>query len=184
MNCYVVVMDIEIALLFPICLSVLVLWAMASDVYCYRIPNIVNLSIILLFPIALLVTNSPLNWQNALIAFAIVFSIGFILFVANIMGGGDVKMLAALALWLEYGQSLLDFFLIMSIIGGIFTIFLIFSRKYSPFIALKLNRDATKIPQIFSHGEPVPYGIAIGIGFLWLLWTGELAIYKTIYPHG
>jgi prepilin peptidase CpaA len=169
-------MNIEPSLFFPTALTMLVLWAMANDAYSYRIPNVVNLSIILLFPIALLATNAPINWQNALLAFAIVFAIGFGLFVANIMGGGDVKMLAAIALWLEYGKTLWDFFLIMAILGGILTIFLISTRKYAPFIALKMKRDAGKIPQIFSHDQPVPYGLAIGIAFLWLLWTGNLAI--------
>ncbi len=177
-DCYVSAMNTEIALLFPVALSILTLWAMATDAYAYRIPNMVNLAIILLFPIALFATDAPLNWQNALLGFALVFAVGFVLFVANIMGGGDVKMLAAISLWLEYGRILLDFFLLMSILGGILTLFLLSSRKYAPFIALKMRKN--HIPKLFTHGEPVPYGIAIGIAFLWLLWAGKLAIYVNI----
>ncbi len=171
-------MNSEIAILFPVLLTILNVWAVANDAYCYRIPNMVNLSIILLYPLALMISDAPLNWQNALLAFSIVFGIGFMLFVANIMGGGDVKMLASLALWVEYGKVLLDFCLIMSILGGVLTLVLLIARKYAPYVALKTSRRT--IPQLFSHGEPVPYGIAIGAAFLWLLWAGKL----TIYQHG
>lgn len=164
-------------LLFPIALTILVLWAIANDIYCYRIPNIVNLAIIILFSIALFASNAPLSWQNALISFAVIFAVGFAFFIANIMGGGDVKMLAALSLWVEFNSSLLEFILIISVLGGLLTIGLILSRKYIPYLLVKINRTDVDIPILFSHGQPVPYGIAIGIAFLWLLWIGKLPIY-------
>lgn len=166
-------------LAIAVVLTVLTLWAIANDAYSYRIPNIVNLGLILLYPVALFATNAPLDWQAGLLAFAIIFAIGFGLFIANIMGGGDVKMLAALALWLEYGSSLWHFLLIMALLGGILTLLLITARKYAPFIVLKLRK--TSIPRLFSHNEPVPYGIAIGIAFLWMLWQGQLSLMPSFF---
>jgi prepilin peptidase CpaA len=163
-----------------VALTVLTLWAIANDAYSYRIPNMVNAGLILLYPVALFATNAPLDWQDGLLAFAIIFAVGFALFIANIMGGGDVKMLAALALWLEYGVNLWHFLMIMALLGGILTLILLAIRKYMPFFLITSGKPNATIPRLFSHGEPVPYGIAIGITFLWMLWAGDLSLMPAI----
>ena len=62
------------------------------------------------------------------------------------MGGGDVKMIGALALWLP-GQALLFMLIVMSLIGGVLTMIMMFDHW------------RTKSP------DPVetPYGVAIAM---------------------
>jgi prepilin peptidase CpaA len=68
------------------------------------------------------------------------------------MGGGDVKLGAALALWFP-PEATLFLIVIMSLAGGVLTIIVMIEHK------IKKNQ-----------GRPeVPYGVAIAFGGLWLL---------------
>jgi prepilin peptidase CpaA len=70
----------------------------------------------------------------------------------GMMGGGDVKLAAALALWFPPGATLF-LIVIMSLAGGVLTIIVMIEHK------IKKN-----------EGRPeVPYGVAIAFGGLWLL---------------
>ncbi len=70
-------------------------------------------------------------------------------FFAGMMGGGDVKLAAALALWFSPGATI-KFLLIMSIAGGVLTLLL---------VAIHRLRARTGRVQI-------PYGVAIAVGGL------------------
>jgi prepilin peptidase CpaA len=80
-----------------------------------------------------------------LLFFAAVFQFGG-------MGGGDVKLLAALALWLPAG-ALLKLLVIMSLAGGVLTIALLIPHRLA-------KNEAN--PEI-------PYGIAISFAGMWLI---------------
>ena len=68
------------------------------------------------------------------------------------MGGGDVKLAAALALWFAPGDTL-RLIVLMSLAGGVLTL-----------VVLGVHR-ARKL-----EGRPeIPYGVAIAFGGLWLL---------------
>lgn len=82
---------------------------------------------------------------------ALVFAFFALMFAFGWMGGGDVKLLAALALWLPW-QALLLMLIIMSFAGGALTIFMIAWSK--------LRKAAD--PEI-------PYGVAIAFAGLWLI---------------
>jgi prepilin peptidase CpaA len=82
---------------------------------------------------------------GVLAIFALAFRFGF-------MGGGDVKMLAALALWLPLG-SLVQLLAIMSLAGGVVT------------LAVAIPHRIAK-----TAGKPeIPYGIAISFAGFWLI---------------
>lgn len=81
----------------------------------------------------------------------IVFAVFAAMFAFGWMGGGDVKLLAALALWLPW-QALVLMLVIMSFAGGALTLFMVAHSK--------LRR--TENPEI-------PYGVAIAFGGLWLI---------------
>ncbi len=113
------------------------------------------------------------NWKNAAIALLAVpwwFAMGlspwpdmaiqlgialgiFALFAAafqlGMMGGGDVKMIAALALWFPFNQ-LVSLLIIMSLAGGAITLVMLID---------KWVRRRSEQPE-------VPYGIAIAIAAL------------------
>src|SRR5262245_10398203 len=72
--------------------------------------------------------NGPAGqlWQNLLL-FALVLGIGTLLFVRGWMGGGDVKLLAACALWfnLDQGWKML---VAVAIAGGLETLLVMLLR--------------------------------------------------------
>jgi prepilin peptidase CpaA len=73
-------------------------------------------------------------------------------FALGMMGGGDVKMIGAVALWLP-PLAVLKLLIIMSIAGGVLTLAMLISSR--------LARSSTQ-PEI-------PYGIAIAFAGLWLV---------------
>lgn len=83
---------------------------------------------------------------------AIVFGLFTLAFAYGAMGGGDVKMVGALALWLP-PLAVLKLLTIMSLAGGLLT------------LAMLIRHKASKSPDILE----IPYGIAIAFGGFWLL---------------
>lgn len=82
---------------------------------------------------------------------ALVFAIFAAMFAFGWMGGGDVKLLAALALWLPW-QAVLLMLVIMSFAGGALTLGMV--------VWTKLRR---------SPNPEIPYGVAIAFSGLWLI---------------
>lgn len=81
-----------------------------------------------------------------------VFALFALLFQFGFMGGGDVKMIGAVSLWLPIG-AILGLLIIMSIAGGILTLAMLVRRR----LAKSKERIA------------VPYGVAIAFGGLWVI---------------
>lgn len=135
-------------------LALLLVVAAAVDVRTFTISNRLNLAVALLAPVYWWSIGLPL-WPDAAIqvaAAAIVFALLAGLFFAGVMGGGDVKLAAALALWFS-PPSIVKFLVIMSIAGGALTL-----------VVLAVHRLRGK------QGRPeVPYGVAIAIGGLAIL---------------
>ena len=71
------------------------------------------------------------------------------MFALGAMGGGDVKLIAALALWLPL-QPLLTLLMVMSIAGGVVTILMMIERR--------LHRKQGQLE--------IPYGVAIAFAGL------------------
>lgn len=118
-------------------------------------------------------TREIANWKNAAIALlapfwwwsigvhlwpdlailvgvaASVFALFWVAFHFGWMGGGDVKMIGALALWFPL-QGLLWMLIVMSLLGGALTLLLLVERA--------VRRKTSEIE--------VPYGVAIAIAAL------------------
>ncbi len=164
-------------------LTLLVMMAMVTDLTKYKIPNKINGSILLLYIVACVISPEGKNvWKDGLLAFAILFTIGNILFRFRVMGGGDVKMISVLALWVGYGLSLLNFVVMFGLIGGLLTLLLLSLRKITPYLMLKLTGGQGNIPRVLSYHEPLPYGVPIGLVFLQMLWTGAIPLLPVISP--
>lgn len=151
-----------VAILMLGALALALLYAAWGDWRRRDIPNWLNGAIAL---------AAPLYWWAAGIAIwptaAIIAGIAILLFAVfagafaiGAMGGGDVKLIGALALWLMPMQ-VLPMLTIMAIAGGAITLaMLIAHRRKGP--------DAAPIE--------VPYGIAIALGGLWAITNGFLTI--------
>jgi prepilin peptidase CpaA len=135
-------------------LTLLVLVAAAIDIRTFTISNRLNLAVALLAPLYWWSISMPL-WPDVALQLGIavgVFALLAVAFYAGMMGGGDVKLAAALALWFS-PVSTLRFLVIMSIAGGVLTL-----------VLLLVHRVRGK------PGRPeIPYGVAIAIGALAIL---------------
>jgi prepilin peptidase CpaA len=70
-----------------------------TDVCERRIPNRLTGGLAALYPVYVLVSPIPVAWPAALGLAVVVFVIGLGLFARELIGGGDVKLIAALSLW-------------------------------------------------------------------------------------
>lgn len=160
-------------LLIPGVLSLLMLMVLAYDVTRYVIPNWLVAVVLALWP-AVLWSAPPgaVDWMMALLVGVGMFAVGFALFATRLMGGGDVKLLAVCGVWTGL-DALASYLLAVAVLGGVLSLVLLFLR---PALAFTLARreNPPSLPRVLTQGEPVPYGVAIGIGFLIVLWMGKL----------
>jgi prepilin peptidase CpaA len=152
-------------------ITLYILFCMAAtlwyDVTRYTIPNWLVGSLLILYPVAIYVSGAPVDWQMAVVAMVVTFAAGYVVFATRVMGGGDVKLIAVLALWVGWAR-LLDYVLLFALIGGVFTLFLIVVRKYAVYLPFP------KLPRVLQPKAPVPYGVAIAGAFLWFMWQGRI----------
>ena len=106
------------------------------DVTRYTIPNWLIGSLLLLYPVAVYLSPAHVDWAMAIVAFFVVFIVGYIIFVLRVMGGGDVKLIAALALWVGWWK-LPEFILLFALLGGAFSIILLIIRKIRLYLPWK-----------------------------------------------
>ncbi len=135
-------------------LATLLVAAAVIDMRTFTISNRLNLAVALLAPVYWAsVALSP--WPGVavqLAAGATVFVLFAGAFYAGMMGGGDVKLAAALALWLP-PLATMQFIVIMSLAGGVLTLALVAWHR------AKRHEGRPKIP----------YGVAIAFGGLAVL---------------
>ncbi len=137
----------------------------------FIIPNWLVGSLLLLYPLAILLSPVTIDWQNDLLGMLIAFAIGYVIFALRLMGGGDVKLIIVLSLWVGL-HKMTDFGFYFVVLGGALSIALLLIRKI---ISLVVNKN-TKLPRIFRKKEPVPYGLAIAGAFLLMIFAGEIAM--------
>jgi prepilin peptidase CpaA len=137
-----------------IALAIALVFAGITDLRSRTIANWLNAAIALAAPLFWWSSGLSL-WPEvaiqlgvALAAFALLAG----LFALKVMGGGDVKLLTALALWIPPYQFL-QLLLIMSVAGGALTIVMVAWHT----IRRRKNRLM------------IPYGVAIAFGGLWVL---------------
>jgi prepilin peptidase CpaA len=140
-------------------LGLLLVWAGIEDARTREIANWKNAAIALLAPAWWWASGLSL-WPGVafqLVLAAIVFALFLGAFALRQMGGGDVKLIAALALWLPL-QPLMTMLLTMAVLGGVLTL-LMLGDKY-----------LRKCPDLLE----IPYGVAIAI-------AGLLALREPIF---
>ena len=137
-------------------LALLVSAAGIQDVLSRRISNIFPLVIVLLFLIATTLGGwSAEVWQN-FASFLLVFGIGAILFQRGILGGGDVKLWAAVALWFKLSQLPL-LVLSITLAGGVLALLSLSTRRFR-------KSGGARPAASWKTARSVPYGVAIALG--------------------
>lgn len=136
-------------------LVLLLVSAGVQDARTREIANWKNAAIALLAP-AWWWANGLAPWPDMAIQFgvaAVAFALFAIAYALGQMGGGDVKMIGALALWLPV-QMLAWMLLLMSLLGGALTLAMLAEHR------LRRRGDAP---------IEVPYGVAIALAGLLIL---------------
>nr|WP_294851122.1 prepilin peptidase [uncultured Sphingomonas sp.] len=148
-----------------IALSVLLLVAALEDAVRMRISNFTVMLIAACAVVAIAYHGpSAALWQNLLLA-ALVLTVGTVMFARGWMGGGDIKLLTACALWLDL-QSGWKMLVAVAIAGGLETIVILILRRL-PWAEQWGNKC-----RLFRRRGGIPYGIAIACGMvLMLAWS-------------
>jgi prepilin peptidase CpaA len=161
-------------LFFHAVLTLFLLAVIYFDSTRYIIPNWICAVIVALYPAMLLLSPAApvfdsILWSVGL--FFIVFAIGAGFFVMKWLGGGDVKLLAALALWTGR-EATIELVIYTACLGGLLALLLMLLRPLAG--RLVSVEHAQRIPRLMRYKEPLPYGIAIVLSFLILLWIGKV----------
>jgi prepilin peptidase CpaA len=154
---------ISTALSFLFCLSVI--YGALCDLTRYKIPNTVSYGLALLF-----IPFAALNWNQLPILlhlgiFALVFVLCVIFWQLKWMGGGDVKFMSALSLWMGPDKILFFLILLSGFSALLVTVlrFMIQSNDYY---------QAGNYPAVFktllqkASEKAIPYGLPSGAAAL------------------
>jgi len=142
-------------------LAGILFYAAWGDLRTRTIPNWLNAAIVLAAP-AWWWAGGMAPWPDMAVQLGLalaVFALFTVLFALGMMGGGDVKLIAALALWLPL-TALLTMLFVMAVAGGLVTIVILVAHR------------AARRP-----GPPeVPYGVAIAFAGLWVIANDILTV--------
>jgi len=139
----------------------LVCGAAIIDVVRYQIPDEISIGVLILGIVFGIATPGFAWWSHAA-APVIMFAFGLLAFGRGWLGGGDVKLMTAIAAWAGL-TSLPVVFLATSVAGGGLALIMMFRRRFAGTTAVAATH--------------VPYAVAIAVGTLWWLWAtgGPLA---------
>jgi prepilin peptidase CpaA len=137
-----------------IALAIALVVAAFTDMRHRRIDNWLNLAIALGAPLFWWASGLSL-WPGVALQLGVALAAFVVLagmFALKMMGGGDVKLLTALALWIP-PEMFVQLLVIMALSGGVLT----------------LVMGAWHIARRQKEKLAIPYGVAIAFGGLWVL---------------
>ena len=140
-------------------LAIALLVAAVTDLRSRHIGNWLNAAIALAAPLFWWANGLAL-WPDVALQLGVAlgtFAVLAALFALRMMGGGDVKLLTALALWIE-PMLFVQLLIVMALLGGVLTV------VFGAWHVMRRQRDKLAIP----------YGVAIAIAGLWILGTNYL----------
>lgn len=141
--------------------ATLMITAAVSDLLTYKIPNKLNLAIGLsFFAYALIAQIDPFEIAHRVIWATVVFFVAAQMFNFGWMGGGDVKMIPMVMLWIPH-TLYLELLSVIAIYGGILTIVILVMRAI-PMPVFTVGW--AWLDRIHAQEKKIPYGIAIALG--------------------
>ena len=155
--------DVALQLAFLVC----VLFAIITDFKTLLIPNWISLALLAAFaPFAALHVPLAAIGGNFLVM-ALVLALSVFFFVAGWMGGGDVKLMSAIALWMG-PTHVAPFVVLMALLGAILALSIVAIEKFGPLLGPRVLDLALfrRLGELADSGQ-CPYGVAIGVaGFI------------------
>jgi prepilin peptidase CpaA len=151
----------------------LILWGAFSDFSRFIIPNRVCLAIVALYPAHVLASGGgglggpgPVDWLDGALVSGATFAVGAILFALRLAGGGDIKFMTAIMLWV--GPALFwPFMMVTALAGGVLALAVLLANRAWRTVAVRVIGMASGLEQAaLPQTVSVPYGIAIAAGGL------------------
>lgn len=156
----------------------LMVWAAISDIRFFILSNRLCLSVAILYPVFIAslyfsgyqITLGSIGWSIGISL--LIFSFLVFLFARGYIGGGDVKLIPAIALWAGPSR-ILEFLLITTIFGGLVALLIISFRYLKNYISLhksseKINFSMSESAESEHEENNIPYGVGISIGGLYV----------------
>jgi len=141
------------------CLALLV-YGGVHDLLTFTIPNWVSAGLGLTFLLAAAATGAAPLTVAAHVGVAVAaFAVAAGLFHFGLFGGGDVKLLAATALWTGAG-GIMPLLLLVSLFGGVLTLAQLAGRL----VPARWRAPCPAIDRLCAGQDGVPYGVAIAAG--------------------
>ncbi|MBR0722606.1 prepilin peptidase [Bradyrhizobium manausense] len=147
----------------------LLLYVATSDIATRLIRNEVCIALALLGIAAQL--SNPTQVAESVVAAVILFLLLFAFYLRGMMGGGDVKLLVALAVGLPLA-ALMQLLTITALAGGVLALLHIMMRnlpypKLAPAGSSLVRRVYAVERWRHLRHAPLPYGVAIACGGIW-----------------
>lgn len=136
--------------------GVVVIAAAVQDILSRRISNLFPLAIIVLFLVTATLAGWPIGVWGNILSFLLIFMTGALLFRYGVLGGGDVKLWSAVALWFNPSQLPL-LILSISLAGGLLALLALLKVFF---------RKQSALGGSLAGARSVPYGVAIALGAL------------------
>lgn len=150
-----------VALAAALIAAAAVLAAAAADIRRFEIPDGLSIAI-LATAVAYGFATPGFDWLMHLAATAIMFALGLLVFARGWFGGGDVKLLIAIAGWTGL-PGLAVQLVAVALAGGLVALVVILGRR--------AFAGHPSPPRVFHAEAPVPYAVAIAAGTLW--WAAD-----------
>ena len=142
------------------------IWAALSDLRYYLIPNRIPLAVAAAY--GAIAGFLPLTFvAGGVLTGLAVLAVGTLIFARGWMGGGDVKLLAAVALWA--GPTYLPLFAFVTALAGavLAAVMLSPARRYLPAASVDaLTLTGAGGGPGGAVRQPMPFGVAISVGGL------------------
>ncbi len=155
-------------ILLPFIVCLLLCYAVITDINFRKIPNWICLQVGLCFIAYFILKQDLALAGDGFLAAAVAFALMFPLFALKLMGGGDVKLITVVSLWVGTDQFI-HFISLTAVIGGIIAVFYLI-RFYLADCLLFIPVVGTKLSETITRGpQSIPYAIAIVCSAQYLL---------------
>jgi prepilin peptidase CpaA len=105
-------------------------------------------------------------WAGHLAAPALVLAAGLLVFRLGLMGGGDIKLLVAIAGWTGLAGLPAQLIAVVLCGGGLALLLLAARWLAARWLAAQRVQPA-RLPRLLQTGAPLPYAVAIAVGTGW-----------------
>jgi prepilin peptidase CpaA len=145
------------------------------DLRSRRIPNWIVAGVVLLWVAAIVAGDAVAPWPAAGLA-TLVLLVGIAVWRCGWLGGGDVKLIAALSLWAG-PDHLASFLLAAALCGGLLALAILVGGRLagSPLATLLRLHAGQLLPAVIGlqasapPAAALPYGVAVALGGCWLV---------------